>query len=183
MAYRIEFSDVAKAETDAAYLYLSQRSRSLEVAIRWLRGLEEALDRLAEQLEGLPGRRPLAPENDLFPDVEVYQLLYGRGAGAYRVLYILTDSGDDDAQDTIRVLHVQGRLLVTTDKGFAPHRSEPHAGILIILLRQPNAAKIYQRVLTALAQFAPDEWAGLLVVMRDTVQSVWRADTAAGAGV
>ena len=107
MAYQTEFSDVAKAETDAAYLYLSRRSRSLKVAVRWLQGLETALNRLAEHLEVLPGRRPLAPENDLFPDVEVYQLLYGRGAGAYRVLYILTDSDGDDAPDTIRVLHVR----------------------------------------------------------------------------
>lgn len=107
MAYRIEFSDVARAETDAAYLYLSQRSRSPEVAVRWIRGLETALDRLAEQLEILPGRRPLAPEDDLFPNVEVYQLLYGKGASAYRVLYILTDADGDHAPDTIRVLHVR----------------------------------------------------------------------------
>jgi plasmid stabilization system protein ParE len=106
MPYEIEYSDVAKAETDAAYLYLSQRSRSPEVAVRWLRGLEAALNRLAGQLEAVPGR-PLAPESDLFPDVEVYQLLYGKGAGMYRVLYFLADADGDGAPDTIRVLHVR----------------------------------------------------------------------------
>lgn len=71
MLYQIAFSDLAEAETDAAYLNLSRRARSPEVAVRWPRGLEAALERLAGQLEALPGRRPLAPENDLFSNVEV----------------------------------------------------------------------------------------------------------------
>ena len=58
MAYRIEFSDQAKAQTDSAYLYLSQRSP--EAAIRWLNGLDAALASLAESLETLPGRRSFA---------------------------------------------------------------------------------------------------------------------------
>ena len=68
-----------------------------------------------------------------------------------------------------------GRLLITTDKGFVRHRSESHKGILIVRLRQPNQQKIHDRVMRALGQFAEDEWPGLLVVMRDAVQSVWRA--------
>ncbi len=68
----------------------------------------------------------------------------------------------------------KGRLLVTTDKGFSQHRDEPHHGILIVLLRQPNRWKIHQRVMRAVAQFTADEWPGLLVTMRDMVQSVWR---------
>ena len=67
------------------------------------------------------------------------------------------------------------RLLVTTDKGFVQHRDELHAGILIVRLRQPNAQKIHERVLQAMEQFTETEWPGLLVVMRDVVQSVWRA--------
>ena len=66
------------------------------------------------------------------------------------------------------------RLLITTDKGFAQHRSEPHHGILIVRLRQPNEQKIHDRVMQAIARFDENEWAGLLVVMRDAVQSVWR---------
>jgi predicted nuclease of predicted toxin-antitoxin system len=32
----------------------------------------------------------------------------------------------------------EGRLLITTDKGFVQHRSESHHGILVVRLRQPN---------------------------------------------
>ena len=67
------------------------------------------------------------------------------------------------------------RLLITTDKGFVSHRDERHSGVLIIRLRQPNEQKIHARVMQALNRFAEREWPGLLVVMRDTVQSVWRA--------
>jgi plasmid stabilization system protein ParE len=107
MAFRVEYADAARAETDEAYLSLSQRARSPEIAVRWLKGIEQALNQLAEQSEVLPGRRSLAPENHLFPNVDVFQLLYGRGAGAYRVLYHLTDADGDGAPDTIRVLHVR----------------------------------------------------------------------------
>jgi predicted nuclease of predicted toxin-antitoxin system len=67
------------------------------------------------------------------------------------------------------------RILVTTDKGFVSHRNENHHGVLIVRLRQPNEQKIHARVLQALNQFPEKNWPGLLVVMRDRVQSVWRA--------
>ncbi len=35
------------------------------------------------------------------------------------------------------------RLLITTDKGFARQRYEPHHGILIVRLWQPNRHKIH----------------------------------------
>src|SRR4051812_24101368 len=65
------------------------------------------------------------------------------------------------------------RMLVTTDKGFTEHREEPHCGILVIRLRQPNEQRMHTRIMAAFNQFADDEWRGLLVVMRDTVQSVY----------
>jgi len=68
------------------------------------------------------------------------------------------------------------RLLITTDKGFAQHRGEYHHGILIVRLGQPNPRKIHQRVMQAIARIRPEQWPGLLVVMRDQVQSTWRAD-------
>jgi hypothetical protein len=68
----------------------------------------------------------------------------------------------------------EGRLLVTTDKGFAAHRAERHHGMLIVLLRQPNRAKIHARVLQGIALFEAEQWPDVLVVMRDSVQSVWR---------
>jgi len=69
----------------------------------------------------------------------------------------------------------EGRVLVTTDRGFAQYRHLSHYGILIVLLRQPNRHKIHQRVLQALNQFAEEEWPGLLVVMRDQKKGIWRA--------
>lgn len=67
------------------------------------------------------------------------------------------------------------RLLITTDKGFAAHRQVHHHGVLIVRLRQPNRFKIHQRVMQAMAQFSETEWSGLLVIMRDVAQSIWRA--------
>jgi hypothetical protein len=55
----------------------------------------------------LPGRRSLAPENDFFLDVELFQLIYGKGNGSYRVLYYLIDADGDGEADTLRVLHVR----------------------------------------------------------------------------
>ena len=69
----------------------------------------------------------------------------------------------------------QQRTLVTTDKGFSEHRDEQHYGILVVRLRQPNEEKIHARIMAAFRQFAERDWPGLLVVMRDTVQSVHRA--------
>jgi predicted nuclease of predicted toxin-antitoxin system len=68
----------------------------------------------------------------------------------------------------------EGRLLITTDKGFSHYRKEPHHGILIVRLRKPNENKIHQRVMRAINQFKEKEWRGLLVVMRDSVQSTWK---------
>jgi predicted nuclease of predicted toxin-antitoxin system len=68
----------------------------------------------------------------------------------------------------------ENRLLITTDKGFANYRVESHYGILIVRLRQPNEQKIHLRIMQAINQYSESEWAGLLVVMRDAVQSVWR---------
>ncbi|MBI3267613.1 MAG: DUF5615 family PIN-like protein [Planctomycetes bacterium] len=93
-----------------------------------------------------------------------------------------------DVRD-VRGIHLQGlpdprlwdeaqresRLLITTDKGFALRRQDSHHGLLIVRLRQPTRQKIHDRVRRALARYRPEEWPGLLVVMRDAVQSVWRA--------
>ena len=67
------------------------------------------------------------------------------------------------------------RILITTDKGFVQYRGESHYGILVVRLRQPNEQKINERVMQAINQFSEDEWVGLVVVMRDMVQSVWKA--------
>ena len=69
---------------------------------------------------------------------------------------------------------IDARVLITTDKGFVHHRGELHHGVLVVRLRQPNEQRIHERVMQAVRQFSEDEWKGLIVVMRDTVQSVWR---------
>ena len=67
------------------------------------------------------------------------------------------------------------RLLITTDRGFAYYRDREHYGILIVALRQPNRHKINGRIVEAMGLFAPGQWPGLLVVMRDETVSTWRA--------
>ena len=67
------------------------------------------------------------------------------------------------------------RLLITTDKGFAKYRNESHFGMIIVRLKQPNRIKIHQRVMQAMSLITEDDWGGTLVVMRDTVQAVWKA--------
>lgn len=67
------------------------------------------------------------------------------------------------------------RMLITTDKGFSEHRDQRHGGILVVRLRQPNEQRIHARIMAAFRQFTEQDWPGLLVVMRDAVQSVHRA--------
>ena len=61
----------------------------------------------------------------------------------------------------------EGRLLITTDKGFAQLRQSEHAGVLIIRLRQPNRHRIHQRVIQAIDHFPETDWTGKTVIMRD----------------
>lgn len=68
----------------------------------------------------------------------------------------------------------EGRMLVTTDRGFTQYRGPHHPGILIIRLRQPNRLRIHQAVMVALSRFTDSEWPGMLVVVRDTTVSVSR---------
>lgn len=68
------------------------------------------------------------------------------------------------------------RLLISTDKGFTQHRNHPHYGIIIILLKKPNKDKIHQRVINVVNQFREIEWPNMIVVVKDTVQSVWRGE-------
>ncbi|MEC4677848.1 MAG: DUF5615 family PIN-like protein [Nitrospirota bacterium] len=69
----------------------------------------------------------------------------------------------------------ENRVLITTDKGFMHYRHHAHQGILIIRLKQPNRLKIHQRIMKAIAQFNEIEWKGLMVVIRDKMQSVSRS--------
>ena len=72
-----------------------------------------------------------------------------------------------------QMVQTEKRLLITTDKGFSAYRNQSHCGILIVRLKQPNQNKIHQRIIHAIYQFDEKDWNGLLVVMRDSVQSIW----------
>ena len=69
----------------------------------------------------------------------------------------------------------ESRIIITTDKGFVQRRNENHHGILAVCLKQPNRTKIHQRILIALAKFPEGKWSGLLVIMKDTIQSIYRS--------
>lgn len=72
------------------------------------------------------------------------------------------------------LIRQEGYMLITTDKGFMQYRNNPHNGILIVRLKQPNRLKIHKRTMKAITQFTEAEWKGLIVVMRDNIRSVLR---------
>jgi predicted nuclease of predicted toxin-antitoxin system len=84
------------------------------------------------------------------------------------------DQGLDDA-DLWDAAQDDGRVLITTDRGFTEFRAVPHHGIVMVRLRQPNRQKIHQAVLRALERFGEEEWPGMLVVVRDATLSVSRS--------
>lgn len=83
------------------------------------------------------------------------------------------DAGVSDDELWNRVQR-ESRLLITTDKGFARHWTQPHHGVLIVRLRRPNRVRIHERVMLAMRRFSEQKWPGTLVVMRDRAQSVRR---------
>ena len=76
-----------------------------------------------------------------------------------------------------RVATTEGRLLITTDKGFGEFRTAPHHGILVVRLRPPNRHKIHHAVMRAIQQFQESAWRNLFVVVRDTTMSTSRSGT------
>jgi predicted nuclease of predicted toxin-antitoxin system len=71
----------------------------------------------------------------------------------------------------------EGRLIVTTDKGFTAYRAVQHHGILVVRLRQPNRQKIDRSVMEAMHRIPEADWPNLLVVVRDTTMSTSRSTT------
>ena len=82
------------------------------------------------------------------------------------------EGSPDDA--VWKIAQEEGRVLLTTDRGFASRRGEDHHGILLVCLKRPSRLRIHERALLAFGQFAETQWPGLVVMMRDTVQSVYR---------
>lgn len=98
MTYRIDFSSVAKAEADAAFLSFAQFTTP-ERAQAWYQGLIKAVS----SLQTMPRRCSLARE-DAFFSQEIRQLLYGQGQHTYRILFTVLD---DSTPPTVRILHIR----------------------------------------------------------------------------
>ena len=66
------------------------------------------------------------------------------------------------------------RLLISTDRRFLRYWNVSHNGALVVLLSQAKLQTIHAKIMQTLDQFTPEEWRELLVVVRDTFQSIRR---------
>ena len=69
------------------------------------------------------------------------------------------------------------RLLISTDRRFLRYWNVSHNGALVVLLSQAKLQTIHAKIMLTLDQFTPEEWRELLVVVRDTFQSIRRPRT------
>ncbi len=82
MSYEVYLSEIAEAESDAAFLWLARSNPGF--AGEWYDGFLKAIADLAD-----------------FPGREVHQYLYRKGRTVYRVLF------DIIGEETVRVMHVR----------------------------------------------------------------------------
>ena len=68
----------------------------------------------------------------------------------------------------------EGRLLISTDRHFLRYWKVSHSGALVVLLKQAKLQTVHSKVIQTLDQFSVEEWKELLVVVRDTFQSIRR---------
>ena len=98
MTYHIDFSSIAKAEADAAFLTISQFTTA-ERAQVWYQGLIKAIASLRE----MPKRCPIAREDTFFSQ-EIRQLFYGQGKQTYRIIFAVLE---DQPIPTVRILYIR----------------------------------------------------------------------------
>ena len=91
MAYLVNFT--ARAERDLAHLYGQINAEDSDAALKWYRGLRQAILGLEEQ----PNRCPVTPENDM-----LRHLLYGNKPHIYRAIYRVLEK-----QKQVEVLHIR----------------------------------------------------------------------------
>lgn len=91
MAYLVNLT--VRAERDLALIFAAINAEHSDAALKWYRGLKEALLSLEEQ----PNRCPETPEN-----AKLRHLLYGHKPHIYRVIYRVTEKSKQ-----VDVLHVR----------------------------------------------------------------------------
>ena len=104
--YRVEFTEPAEAEIEAAYLSRSQFTSSVE-ALRWYNGLRAEILGLADW----PRRcaRVEATGYGYSAEIEIRRLRYGRGQVAWHVAYQVIEPAADREQNgegIVRVLQI-----------------------------------------------------------------------------
>lgn len=91
MAYLVNLT--TRAQRDLAHLYAEINGEYSEAALKWYRGLKDAILSLEEQ----PNRCPATPENNTFR-----HLLYGHKPHVYRIIYRVLEK-----QKQVEVLHIR----------------------------------------------------------------------------
>jgi plasmid stabilization system protein ParE len=91
MAYLVSIA--SRAERDFASLYEEIDAGQSDAALKWYRGLKEAI----LSLEELPNRCPATPEKG-----QLRHLLYGHRPHVYRVIYRVLER-----QKRVEVLHIR----------------------------------------------------------------------------
>ena len=91
MAYLVNIT--ARAERDLALLYREINAEDSDAALKWYRGLKEAILSLEEQ----PNRCPVTPEK-----AQLRHLLYGNKPHIYRVIFRVVEK-----QKRVDVLHIR----------------------------------------------------------------------------
>ena len=95
-AYSVELTERAETDVERVFLWIGRRQP--ELAERWHAGFVAKLASLAS----MPGRCPVAREDDAYPDTTMRQLTYGQ----YRILYHIIEPQSPDAEGAVRILHV-----------------------------------------------------------------------------
>ena len=91
VAYLVNIA--ARAERDFASLYREINAERSDAALRWYRGLKEAV----LSLEELPNRCPMTPEK-----AQLRHLLYGNKPHVYRVIFRVVEK-----HKRVDVLHIR----------------------------------------------------------------------------
>ena len=93
MKYRVVIESSARYDIDVAYDWIKERAPL--AAIKWFNQVDDAIRSLARN----PHRCVAAPESVEF-EQDIRQLVHGRCAGRYRILFVIE-------ADAVHVLHVR----------------------------------------------------------------------------